>query len=120
MRDTISVLNGPPSSISLNEGFICGSSDAGVLGIATVDPPLTCCTLTSSIESDLGLTFEEDPGVSCGIAAFDDDRRLPSSVRAPRSVTEKNFFITWARNVGDAPFMDLPLTIVTFPVFASA
>ena len=91
-----------------------------MLGIATVGPPCTCCVPTNSSESDLGRVFDVDPGVSCGPAAFDDERRVPSSVRASRSVEEKNFFINSARSVGDAPLMDLPLTMVTFPVLASA
>ena len=59
--------------------LICGSKEAGVLGIATVDPSFARLGMAVSSEYDLPLLLEEYPGAGSVRAAFDDDRRGSSS-----------------------------------------
>ena len=115
---TISALYGPPSSRSICDGFEWGSNDTGVLGIATAAGLLRVYIPAVSNDSDLGFGLVE---ATCAVVERvmpAEDRLSSSSVRASRSADEKNFFMSSARVVGDAPLMEVPLMIVTFSVLA--
>ena len=89
-----------------------------MLGIATVAGLLRGYTPVVSRDSDLGFGRVEEICAVVERVMPADDRRSSSSVRASRSAEEKNFFISSARVVGEAPLMDVPLMIVTFSVLA--
>jgi hypothetical protein len=89
-----------------------------VLGIATAAGLLRLYIPAVSSDSDLGFGLVEGACAAVDLVMPVEDRRSSSSVRASRSADEKNFFMSSARVVGDAPLMEVPLMIVTFSVLA--
>jgi hypothetical protein len=89
-----------------------------VLGIATAAGLLRLYIPAVSSDSDLGFGLVEGACAAVDLVMPVEDRLSSSSVRASRSADEKNFFMSSARVVGDAPLMEVPLMIVTFSVLA--
>jgi len=89
-----------------------------VLGIATAAGLLRLYIPAVSSDSDLGFGLVEGACAAVDLVTPVEDRLSSSSVRASRSADEKNFFMSSARVVGDAPLMEVPLMIVTFSVLA--
>jgi hypothetical protein len=89
-----------------------------VLGIATAAGLLRLYVPAVSSDSDLGFGLVEGACAAVDLVMPVEDRLSSSSVRASRSADEKNFFMSSARVVGDAPLMEVPLMIVTFSVLA--
>jgi hypothetical protein len=89
-----------------------------VLGIATAAGLLRLYIPAVSSDSDLGFGLVEGACAAVDLVMPVEDRLCSSSVRASRSADEKNFFMSSARVVGDAPLMEVPLMIVTFSVLA--
>ena len=89
-----------------------------MLGIATAAGLLRLYIPAVSSDSDLGFGLVEGACAAVDLVMPVEDRLSSSSVRASRSADEKNFFMSSARVVGDAPLMEVPLMIVTFSVLA--
>lgn len=101
MRATMAALNGAVSSRSCEGvGFGCGSSEEGVLGIGTGGIEELTCPGNGEEED-----WWSESGWWSGCCCFCWCMRLSEVV--------KNFFMSSARVLGEAPLIEVPLMMVT-------